>query len=83
MLVAVQAKHFQSEPPIAASVVDQLIHGLEAESANLGMVVTSGSFSDEAVAAAEDYFEQKGVKIELVDGPQLAAMIVERGLRAV
>lgn len=29
------------------------------------------------------YFDQKGIRIELIDGPQLAALIVERGLRAV
>lgn len=81
-VVAVQAKHYQPEPPVGAEIVHQLTAGLEAESANLGMVVTSGSFSDEAVAAAEAYFEEKGIKIELVDGPQLAALIVEQGLRA-
>ncbi len=80
LVVAVQAKHFQPEPPVGAAVIDQLIRGLEAESANFGMVVTSGSFSDGASAAAENYFDQKGIKIELVDGDQLAAMIVEQGL---
>lgn len=83
LLVAVQAKHFQPEPPVGPDVIKQLVHGLEAESANLGMVVTSGSFSDDAVAAAEAYFDEKGIKIELVDGEQLATMIVEQGLRAV
>ena len=81
-VVAVQAKHYQPEPPVGADTVRQLTAGLEAESANLGMVVTSGSFSEEAVAAAEAYFEEKGIKIELVDGPQLASLIVEQGLGA-
>src|SRR5690606_7696662 len=60
-VVAVQAKHWQPEPPVSREVVEQLIRGIEAESANLGMVVTSGSISDEAVQAAEQYFEEKGI----------------------
>lgn len=81
LVVAIQAKHFQAEPPIRPEVIDQTIRGIEAESANLGMVVTSGSFSDEAAQAANEYFEESGIKIELVDGPQLASLLVERGLR--
>ncbi len=76
-------KHFQPEPPVGPEVVQQLVLGIEAEAANLGMVVTSGTISEEASAAAELYFDQKGIRIELIDGPQLAALIVERGLRAV
>lgn len=83
LLVAVQVKHFQPEPPVGAKVVQQLIQGIEAEAANLGMVATSGTISKEASAAAELYFDQKGIRIELIDGPQLAALIVEHGLRAV
>ena len=83
LLVAVQVKHFRPKPPVGAKVVQQLIQGIEAEAANLGMVITSGTISAEASAAADNYFEQKGIRIELVDGPQLAALIVERGLRAV
>lgn len=80
LLVAVQAKHYLSEPPVGRETVEQLIQGIEAESADLGMVVTSGTISDEASALAGSYSEEKGIKIELVDGPQLAALIVERGL---
>jgi predicted Mrr-cat superfamily restriction endonuclease len=83
LLVAVQVKHFQPEPPVGPEVVQQLIQGIEAEAANLGMVVTSGTISEDASAAADLYFDQKGIRIELIDGPQLAALIVERGLRAV
>jgi len=80
-VVAVQAKHWQPEPPVSSEVVEQLIRGIEAESANLGMVVTSGSISDEAVQAAEQYFEDKGIRIELLDGEQFAKLIVEHGIR--
>lgn len=80
-VVAVQAKHWQPQPPVSHDVVEQLIRGIEAESANLGMVVTSGSISDEAVQAAEQYFEENGIRIELLDGDQFAKLMVEHGIR--
>ena len=81
--VAAQAKHFQSEPPVGAAPVQQLIEGIEAESADLGMLITTGDISDEAVSAAAEYFEEKGTKIQLVDGNQLASLVVEVGLAPV
>lgn len=80
-VVAVQAKHWQPNPPVGKEVVVQLIKGIEAESADLGMVITSGSISDEAVLAAEEYLAEKGIKIELVDGEQFAKLIVEHGIK--
>jgi restriction endonuclease Mrr len=80
-IVAVQAKHWQPEPPVGADVVEQLIRGIEAESANLGMVVTSGSISREAIERAEKYFEEKGIRIELMDGEQFSKLVVEFGIK--
>jgi predicted Mrr-cat superfamily restriction endonuclease len=80
--VAVQAKHWQPKPPVGRDVVEQLIRGIEAEAADLGMVVTSGSISDEAVQAAQQYLDDKGIRIELVDGELLAKLIVEHGIAA-
>jgi regulatory protein len=37
--------------------------------------------SDEAIEVAEQYFEDKGIRIELVDGEQFAKLIVEHGIR--
>jgi predicted Mrr-cat superfamily restriction endonuclease len=79
-VVAVQAKHWQPEPPVGPDVVQQLINGIEAESANLGMVITSGSISEEAAQLAEQYFVDKGIRVELVDGYQFAKLIVEHGI---
>jgi len=80
-VLAVQAKHWQPEPPVGKDVVEQLIRGIEAESANLGMIVTSGTLSEEAVSFAEQFFEDKGIRIELVDGEQFAKLIVEHGIK--
>ena len=79
-IVAVQAKHWQPEPPVDVDVIDQLISGIEAESADLGMIITSGSISIAAIRAAEHYYEEKGIRIELVDGEQFAKLVVEHGL---
>lgn len=79
-VVAVQAKHWQPKPPVGKDVVEQLIQGIEAESADLGMVITSGTISQDAVLAAESYYEEKGIKIELVDGEQFAKLIIEHGI---
>jgi restriction endonuclease Mrr len=78
--IAVQAKHWQPDPPVGRDVVDQLIRGIEAEGASLGMVITTGSMAQGAAEAAEQYFEDKGIRIELVDGEQFAKLIVEHGL---
>ncbi|CAN5768697.1 hypothetical protein BH20ACI3_BH20ACI3_22370 [soil metagenome] len=78
--VAIQAKHWQPEPPVERSVVEQLIRGIEAEMSNLGMVITSGSIAEDAYQAAQEYFDDKGIRIELVDGEQFAKLIVEHGI---
>lgn len=80
-VVAVQAKHWRPDPPVGLDVVQQLIRGMEAEGATLGMVITTGSIGENAVKAAEKYFEEEGLRIELVDGEQFAKLIVEHGIR--
>ena len=79
-LVAVQAKHWQPDPPVGKDVVLQLVNGIEAEGADLGMVVTSGTISEQATNAAKEYADNGGVHIELIDGEQLARLIVENGI---
>ena len=78
--IAVQAKHWQPDPPVGREVVEQLIGGIEAESANLGMVITAGTISDQAVDAAKKYYDDKGIEIKLVDGEQFAKLIIEHGI---
>jgi predicted Mrr-cat superfamily restriction endonuclease len=79
-VVAVQAKHWQANPPVGKEVVSELIRGIDAESADLGIVITSGSISDEARLSAKEFYEERGIKIELVDGEQFAKLIVEHGV---
>lgn len=79
-VVGIQAKHKTADPPVGADAVRELIAGMESaeEPVGLGMVVTSGTFDADARAAAAEYSD--AVPIELVDGEQLANLIVEHGL---
>ena len=47
------------------------------------MVITSGTISEEASTAAEQFFRENGIRIELVDGEQLAKLIVEHGIKVI
>ena len=80
--VAVQAKHWQPHPPVGRAEVEQLINGIEAEEAQLGMMITSGTIAEEAYQVAEKYLEEKGVRIEMVDGEQFSKLLVEIGITA-
>lgn len=80
--IAVQAKHYGRGPAIGKHVIDQLLSGMDAEDADIGIVASSGSFSDEAVDYARA-LESQGRHVELVDGEDLAALIVDCGLGAV
>ena len=85
VVIGIQAKHYQPEPPVGANVIGELIHGIEegGEDVTHGMVVTSGTFGDKAIEKAELYMEEKGIPIELIDGDQFAKLIVEHGLEVV
>jgi predicted Mrr-cat superfamily restriction endonuclease len=76
--VGVQVKHHSGETENVW--IDQLIKGMEAENLSLGWFVTSGIFQKDA----EEYLEKKlagsALQIFLVDGEQLAGMIIDSGL---
>ena len=80
LTLAVQAKYFRPDPPVQRNVVEQLVAGMRHHGADMGMVVTSGSISPEAEEYAEEISKDEGTRIELVDGEQLAGIIVEHGL---
>lgn len=79
--LAAQAKHWKPDPPVGPGPVEQLVDGMDAEDADLGWVVTTGSFNEEAEARRDELEEERGYRIELIDGEQLAALVVEGGLR--
>ena len=61
-------------------LLDQLKTGLEKENLTQGWFVTAGVFSDNAQEYLEKKLEGSGIQISLVDGAQLAAMIIDSGL---
>lgn len=76
--LAVQARHYDpNKKPISKDVIDYLGDGMEAENASIGWVVTSGGFSKEAI----EYNQETEHQIELIDGIQLATIIVEEGIK--
>jgi len=80
--VAAQAKHFEEDPPVQPKHVDQLREGMDAEGATLGWLVTSGTFSEKTEKRRNEIEDETRYDIQLVDGEQLAALIVDGGLRA-
>lgn len=73
--VLVQCKQWRAFK-VGVSVVRELYGVMAAQGASGGIVVTSGRFTDEAVAFAE------GRNVRLVDGPKLRALLDEvRGTR--
>ncbi len=80
ILLAVQAKHYDERAPVDETVVNKLVEGMEAAGTIYGWVVTSGIFSESAVRRARELVEDRGLHVELIDGEQFAAMIVDAGL---
>ena len=83
--VCVQAKHYKKDPPIGSDVVYELIRGIEEwrDPVAMGMVITSGTFNDEAEKVAEKYEKDNDLPIKLLDGDWLAGCIVDLGLQAI
>lgn len=76
--VAIQAKyHPHPNQVVPEKAVDQLIAGMDEENADLGLVITA---NDHFHQSAIDLAEQCDKKIEFINGPDLARMLVEHGL---
>jgi restriction endonuclease Mrr len=56
---------------------------MEKHEADFGWVVTCGTFSEDAEAEAEKLLQSKGYRIRLIDGEELAKLIVEIGMSEV
>lgn len=83
LTVAVQVEHDKAEPRVGEESIKRLILGIEARSAGLGMLVTSGAISEEAEKSADEYYKESGIQIVLVDGELLAGIIVDHGLNII
>ena len=81
MFLGVQAKHYRPEPPVGKDVVEKLFEAMKNDHRNIthGMVITTGAIGDDATKKAEAYYKDKNVHITLIDGEDLAALIVDHG----
>jgi predicted Mrr-cat superfamily restriction endonuclease len=78
--VGIQAKFYQPGKPMGRHAVDQLAKALRAGVADMGLVITTGDVSEEAYQAAEEYLSQENLQISILDGRELAELIVDKGL---
>lgn len=85
VVVGVQCKHWGPEPPVGRDVVEELTHAIENGGYDVthGMVVTTGTFSEDAESCAVEYSNTNNVSIQLIDGEVLAALIVDNGIKVV
>lgn len=58
----------------------QLIDGLKEEGLSLGWFVTAGEFEEDAEDYLSKQLEGTSMKIQLVDGRQLAGIVIDNGL---
>jgi len=78
--VGIQAKFYQPGKPMGKDAVDQLADALRAGVAEMGLVITTGDVSEEAYRAAEEYLSRENLQIIILDGRELAELIVDKGL---
>ena len=78
--VGIQAKFYQPGKPMGKDAVDQLAKALQAGVAEMGLVITTGDVSEEAYRAAEEYLNRENLRIVILDGRELAELIVDKGL---
>lgn len=81
MTLVAQVKHYhQREPALPASVVDELLSGMDAHGGDIGLIITVGTVSDEALQRV-DKLNDEGRFIGVVDGEALAAMYLKYGFQ--
>jgi restriction endonuclease Mrr len=78
--VGIQAKFYQPGKPMGKDAVDQLAQALRAGVADMGLVITTGDVSEEAYQAAGEYLSRENLRISILDGRELAELIVDKGL---
>jgi predicted Mrr-cat superfamily restriction endonuclease len=78
--VGIQAKFYQPGKPMGKDAVDQLAKALRAGVADMGLVITTGDVSEEAYQAAQEYLNRENLRISILDGRELAELIVDKGL---
>ena len=71
-IVYIQAKRWENNP-VGRPDVQQFVGALQAQKANKGIFITTSRFTDDALG----YISQIGSKIVLIDGEQLAQLMID------
>ena len=75
--VCVQVKHYNEVArPLGRRVVDEVLAGMRKVDANLGIIATAGTVSEDAAAYVEALADE-GERIVILDGRQLAALYLD------
>lgn len=74
--VYIQAKRYQPESRVGRPAIQQFIGSLTGEGATKGVFVTTSTFS----AEARDYLKKVQHRVVLIDGSQLARLMIRHGV---
>jgi restriction system protein len=74
--VYVQAKRYRAETKVGRPAIQQFVGSLTGEGATKGVFVTTSGFS----AEARDYLRRVSHRIVLIDGPELARLMIRHGV---
>lgn len=74
--VYIQAKRYQPETKVGRPAIQQFIGSLTGEGATKGVFVTTSAFS----AEAKDYLTKVQHRVVLIDGSQLARLMIRHGV---
>jgi restriction system protein len=75
-LVYFQAKRYRPEIPVPVSAVRDFVGSLDAKRATRGVFFTTSFFP----ASARDYADQSTFRVGLIDGQQLAQLMIRYGI---
>lgn len=76
--IAIQAKYYHPPRRVGVEAVKQLLTGMEAEDVDLGLVITTSDFTEDAHKFVGS--DECDRKVELINGEYLARVVVDQGL---
>jgi len=75
-VIYIQAKRYQRESTIGRKEIQSFVGALAGKQANKGVFITTSGFKQTAI----DYAESISQKVILIDGPRLAALMIEHNI---
>jgi restriction system protein len=74
--IYIQAKRYRPDRPISRPDVQSFVGALQGQQANRGVFITTSSFTREA----REYVERLTQRVVLIDGTQLARLMIQHGV---